>query len=181
MIKCSKFKNKTLKNQFIKGQFTSQALFAIFMLVLFIWILVYGYNAVIGASQDLSDRELEDLRISIEQRTSICSEQSQRGRLETLSISIPQITQLCYVHDFNFIDSDLANLLNNSGVVENSIILLNGPINYEYLQITSENITLTNEFMIYDIIPLQSGAVLASSGNRCIIQEGRSIDFRFQC
>lgn len=164
-----------------KSQFTSQALFAILMLVLFIWILIYGYNAVIGASQEVSDRELDELRVSIEQRTSICSEQSQRGRLETISISIPQITQLCYVHSFSNLDSSLAQLLVNSGVEENSIILFNGPRNFEYLSITQENISLANEFMVYDIIPLREGSTLASSRNRCIIQEGRTIDFRFQC
>lgn len=88
-------------SNYTKAQFTSQALFAILMLILFIWILVYGYNAVIGAGQDLSDRELADLRLSIEQRTSICSEQSQRGRLETLTISNSQITQLCYIYDLD--------------------------------------------------------------------------------
>ena len=166
-----------------KAQFTSQALFAILMLILFIWILVYGYNAVIGAGQDLSDRELADLRLSIEQRTSICSEQSQRGRLETLTISNSQITQLCYIYDFDYssIDSNLVNLLNNSGVTQNSIILLNGPRNFEYLDITADNISLSDNFIIYDIIPLREGATLSSPRNSCIIQENRRVDFRFQC
>ena len=167
--------------QFKQSQFTSQALFAILMLVLFIWILVYGYNAVIGASQEVSDRELDELRVSLEQRTSICSKQSQRGRLETISISIPQITQLCYIYEYDSIDDELADLLENSGVEENSIILFNGPRNFEYLSITEQNISLANEFMIYDIIPLREGATLASPRNRCVIQDGRTIDFRFQC
>ncbi|MFT4244098.1 MAG: hypothetical protein ACMXYB_01440 [Candidatus Woesearchaeota archaeon] len=175
--------NKLQFNRSKKSQFTSQALFAILMLVLFIWILVYGYNAVIGASQEINDRELDELRISLEQRTSICLEQSQRGRLETVSISIPQITQLCYIYKYDntLIDPNLANLLNNLGVEENSIILFNGPRNFEYLSITQENISLANEFMIYDIIPLREGATLTSPRNRCVIQDGRTIDFRFQC
>ena len=177
-------KIRTFNNSNITGQFTSQALFAILMIALFIWILVYGYNAVIGANQDMSDRELLDLRVSIEQRTSICSEQSQRGRLETLSISVPQITQLCYVHSLSpssSIDSELIDILNNSGVIENSIILLNGPRSFEYLDITTNNISLANDFIIYDIIPLREGVRLSNPRNSCVIQEDRRIEFRFQC
>lgn len=168
------------------AQFTSQALFGILMLALFVWILVYGYNAVIGAQNDISDEKLESLRQSIEQRTSVCSEQSQRGRLETIAIDPAQITHVCYLSNTSSLTSNFIQMAKERGLTQNhTIFLLNGPQDVDFYNIDYSNPQeaqeTVNQFQIYDIITLEEGATLSSISNECQIRDSRQFEFRFQC
>ena len=170
-----------------KAQFTSQALFAILMLALFIWILVYGYNAVIGAQNNISDEKLNTLRETIEQRTSVCSEQSQRGRLESIVIDPPQITHICYLSDTSDgLNQNFVQLVKQRGLTQNhTIFLLNGPQNIDFYNIDYSNPQeaqeILNLFQIYDIITLDEGVSLSSLSNECQIRDSRQFEFKFQC
>lgn len=168
------------------AQFTSQALFAILMLVLFVGILIYGYNAIIGAQNDISDEELNTLRETIEQRTSVCSEQSQRGRLETIAIDPAQITHVCYLSNTSDgLNGNFVQMAKERGLTQNhTIFLLNGPQNIDFYNIdysTQEAQEIINQFQIYDIIPLQEGVSLSSMSNECQIRDSSQFEFRFQC
>lgn len=169
-----------------KAQFTSQALFGILMLILFVGILVYGYNAVIGAQNDISDEKLNILRETIEQRTSVCSEQSQRGRLETISIEPSQITHVCYLSNTSELISGFVEMAKSRGLTQNhTIFLLNGPQDTDFYNIDYSNSQeaqeIINQFQIYDIITLEEGAFLSSMSNECQIRDSRQFQFRFQC
>ena len=38
-----------------------------------------------------------------------------------------------------------------------------------------------DEFVIFDILPLENNVVLTSPNNECIIQENGVVNFQFQC
>lgn len=175
--------HSNLMNIFSKSaQFTSQALFGIFMLVLFVAILLYGYTALNNAQNEISDEELISLRQTIEQRTSICSKQSQRGRLETIPIRPNEITHVCYLSDSDGLNSNFVQMAKQRGLTQNhTIFLLNGPEEVNFYNIEEEAQDIVGQFQIYDIIPLEKGVSLSSMSNECQIRDSNQFNFRFVC
>jgi hypothetical protein len=162
-----------------KAQFQNQTFFAILMLVVFVGILIYGYNSITSISNTLNDEELAELRQTILSQTGICAQSSQRGRLETLEISANDISHVCYISNSSQLSSTMEDLAKERGLTQNhTIFLLNGPQDVDFTSITS--IDEINEFVIYDIIPLKENAELAD-GNNCQIREGSEFEYQFTC
>lgn len=181
-MKCITFKNKS--------QFTTQALFGILMLALFVGILVYGYTALSDASSEISARDLDELRQTIEQRTSVCAQPSQRGRVETINVPQNQITHICYISSFEGLNHNFVEILEQRGVIQtNTIILLNGPPEIDFYNIDYSNPQASDtidRFMIYDIIELRDSASISDPRNSvinnwCQVREGREFRFSFEC
>ena len=179
IMKCITFKNKS--------QFTTQALFGILMLALFVGILVYGYTALSDASSEISARDLDELRQTIEQRTSVCAQPSQRGRVETINVPQNQITHICYISNIDAINQfnpEFGTIASQVGIVQShTIVLLNGPTDRDFYNILiGGNFQQEFErFMIYDIIELREGASLSDPINECQIRDQGNLRFRFTC
>lgn len=168
-----------MKDKFKQG-FASQSLFAIMMLVLFIGILVYGYNSIISVQTTLNEEELKQTREVLLDKTDICKSPSQKGRFETIEVSIPEITHICYLKDTSSLDSSIVSQLDSVGIFKDStIILLNGPKDVDFSGFS--DMSRVNEFVIFDILPLENNVVLSSPNNECIIQENGAVNFQFQC
>ncbi len=165
-----------------KKAMASQTLFAILMLVLFVGILMYGYNSLITIQTTLNDEELDLIEQQILQKTSVCIQQSQKGRFETYEIRMDEISHICYLKDKSILDSSVVTELENRGISEDStIILLNGPKDVDFNGYSPSDMARVDEFIIYDIIPLENGVTLSNPNNGCQVREDSLLEFKFQC
>ena len=171
-------KIKDLKKS--KGALATQSLFAILMLVLFVAIIVYGYNALMGAQDVINDEELKKLRVEFVQKTSVCAQGSQSGRVDTLEVDTKGITHICYIRNLDEIDNSIVFQLESKGIFQDStVVLLNGPRNVDFSGFS--DMSQIDEFVIYDIIPLDDNVILKNLNNSCVVEEGGVIEFQFEC
>ena len=162
-----------------KKAFAAQSLFAILMAIVFVGILYYGYTSLISIQDTLSDEEIAKLREEIISRTNVCLQESQKGRFETIEIDIPQITHVCYLKDKSVLDATTLQQLEAYGIFKDStVVLLNGPSDVDFNEFN--DISRADEFIIYDIIPLEE-SLLHSPENGCTIQENKIVTFKFEC
>lgn len=169
-----------------KKAMSSQIIFTLFMAIMFIAILIYGYNALFTIQSDLSDKELQELRSQIISKTDICSNSLQKGRVDTIEVDNSKITHVCIVNSMSSSDMDVnvKQVLEERGIFqENTIVLLSGPTSITFNQFTNPSAfqEVVDEFLIYDIIPLNDGVEISSPFNGCIVQENSVVNFKFTC
>ena len=64
-----------------KQGFAPQSLFAIMMLILFIGILVYGYNSIISVQATLNEEELKQTKQLLLDKTDICKKSFSKRKI----------------------------------------------------------------------------------------------------